>query len=123
MATLRSIDSARRYPEDRAYRPIAALGLMAVMASLVVGAVVGLYAGDFWAQGAAARAADRVRQGVISATGAWNPALLLFGISLLMTTVVVVLRRIVKTIGARGETMSTYLPALLTPTTKPKGRG
>lgn len=39
--------------------------------------------------------------------------MLFFGASLLMTAVVVLLLRIVKTIKVRGEAMQTYVPALL----------
>lgn len=91
---------------------VAVLGIMVVMFSLGIGVVVAVKTGDFWAQDAAARAADNVRAGQIRAMGAWNPALLLFGISMLMTSVVLVLRQIIKTIKARGEAMATYLPRL-----------
>lgn len=113
--TLRTIER-RNYPEDRIYPVVTLLGLGAVMLSLAVGAVIGLYQGDFFAQSASARAADSVRQGVVAATGAWNPFVLFFGIALLMTAVVVVLRRIVKTIRVElAGSMVTHLPQLLTP--------
>lgn len=113
MATSRDTLDAQGLLEDRVYQPIAIVGIVAVMASLAVGAVTGLYQGDFWAQEAAVRQADTVRRGVIASTGAWNPSLLFFGISMLMTSVAVVLLRVRKTIQARGEAMVDYLPALV----------
>jgi hypothetical protein len=86
---------------------------MIVMASLAIGIGVAGTAGNFWAQDAAARAADQVRAGRIASTGAWNTVLVLFGISLLMTSVVVVLQRVIGSIKKRGETTSSYLPVLL----------
>lgn len=109
MATLRHVAPRRSYWEDTAYPTIAAFGLMVVMFSLAVGAVIGLYIGDLFA----GQAADPARsQGVIESTGAWNPAVLFFGASMLMTAVVVTLRRIIKTIGVRGEAMQKHLPTL-----------
>ncbi|MEX2586692.1 MAG: hypothetical protein WD602_01690 [Actinomycetota bacterium] len=101
-------------PEDSTF--VAFLGILAVMFSLAMGVVVAVKTGDLWAQDAAARAADKVRAGQIGAIQAWNPAVLLFGISLLMTSVVLVLRRIIKTIQARGEAMVANLPRLISTT-------
>lgn len=102
--------SEGRLWQDKAYGPIAVLGLMTVMFSLVVGIVVGVKAGDLWGP---AGAGDAVRRGVIEAAGAWNSALLFFGASLLMTAVVVLLLRIIKTIKVRGGAMQAHLPVLL----------
>lgn len=114
MASVSRIDGDKqlegRLWHDKAYAPIAVLGLMTVMFSLVVGIVVGLKTGDLWGSPAAG---DAVRRGVIEAAGAWNPAVLFVGASLLMTAVVVLLLRIVKTIKTLGDAMQTHLPALL----------
>ncbi|MBW3578029.1 MAG: hypothetical protein KY462_09900 [Actinobacteria bacterium] len=100
--------------DDYAYLWVAALGVATVMASLVVGIALGYEAGDLFAQDAAARAADTGSQGSIAAAAAWNPALMLTGASLLMVSVVVVLRRIITTIRMRGRSMAATLPGLLT---------
>lgn len=113
MSSIRSIGTTPRYWEDRVYWPVALLGLMAVMLSLAVGAIAGLYIGDIFAPGGDA-AADQVRRGVAESTGAWNTAVLFFGASMLMTAVLVVLRRIIKTIRYRGEAMQAHLPTLFT---------
>jgi hypothetical protein len=103
----------RAHYQDFGYLVLAALGLGAVLGAGVIGMVVGAKTGTFWSQPAAARAADRLHAGQIGAVGAWNPMLLFVGISLLMTTVVVVLRRVITTIRARGETLVSSLPGLI----------
>lgn len=100
---------------DHVYLLLAAVGLMIVMASLLVGVVVAGEVGDLFAQDAAARAHDTDTLGTIQATSAWNPPLLQLGISLLMTSVVVVLLRIIQTIRMRGAAMAAALPVLLRP--------
>ncbi len=112
MATLRRVSSPRKYWEDKAYAPIAALGLGAVMFALALGAVLGLYVGDLFA----GEAGDpQQSQGVVAAWDKLTRPIMFFGASLLMTAVVVVLRRIRKTIEfERGEAMKTHLPTLLT---------
>lgn len=103
------------YLYDEAYLWLAGAGVAAIMVSLVLGAFLGAEAGGLFAQDAAARAADREAFGTLEAFGAWNPALALSGAALLMTAVVVVLQRIIKTIRLRGQAMAATLPTLLTP--------
>lgn len=100
-------------PADNAHLPVAAAGVLTVMVSLVIAVVVGLQTADLWAQDAAARTVDLQTQGTIAAISVWNPALVLAGVSLLMTAVAVVLQRVVKTIRRRGEAMHQSLPVLL----------
>lgn len=84
---------------------------MAVMFALAVGAVVGLYTGDLFGGQAADPSQHR---GVIDAANTWRQQVQLFGAALLMTSVVITLRRIVKTIHFdRGEAFKTHLPTLL----------
>lgn len=105
----------RSWTNHTIYLVIAGVGLTAIMASLVVGLVLAFETGDLFAQDAAARAADADTRGTIAAFAAWNPLVTLTGISLLMTSVVVVLREIISTIGMRGRAMTATLPGLLTP--------
>lgn len=97
------------------YIAVAAAGVSVVMVSLAVGIFLGFEAGDLFAQDAAARAADTETQGTLAAFAAWNRPLALFGASLLMTAVVLVLRTIISTIRMRGRVVAATLPALLAP--------
>ncbi len=111
MAALRKVARPRSYREDKAYTPIAALGIGIVMFALAVGALAGLYVGDVFAGTAPDPEQSR---GVVGAIDAWRRPVAFFGISLLMTSVVVVLRRITQTLRyERDEALKTYLPALL----------
>lgn len=119
----------RRFTEH-SYLAMLVAGLAAVGVALIAAVIAGTYAGDYWAQDAATRAADHVRQGVIAATGAWGTGVLLFGISMLMTAVAVALRSITRNlINDLGRPMVAALPTLLRPpvttnppTTNKKGR-
>lgn len=97
-------------PEDYLSALVALLGLMAVMAGLLIGAVIAIEAADlFTAEGAG----DAETLGTVEAVSAWNPVLTLFGASLLMVAVVLVLRRIIKTIRLRATATRAAMTTLL----------
>lgn len=100
------------YWEDKAYAPVAAVGLIAVMAALAVAIALGFYVGDIFAD--LGDPENQTRQGVVGAFDKWVRPLMFLGASLLMTAVVIVLRRIRKTLlFEQREAFISSLPVLL----------
>lgn len=101
----------KKYWEDEASVAVAAIGLGSVMLALIIGIVLGFYTGDLFG----GQATDpQQSQGVIAAWDKITKPVMFSGAALLMTAVLLVLRRIIKTIKFEGA--AKFLPLLFAKT-------
>lgn len=100
-------NSAKKYWEDKASISVAVVGLGTVMLALIIGIVLGFYSGDLFG----GQATDpQQSRGVIAAWDKITKPAMFSGAALLMTAVLLVLRRIIKTIKFEGA--ARFLPLL-----------
>lgn len=97
---------------DRATTAIALVSFAVLLTVLGIGAYLGLQAGVLFSGEAGAATAERV-QGLLTTTPVWMVPLGLLGLSGLMLAVVVILRRIIRTIGLRRDAAVTSFPHLI----------